>query len=134
MYMDSDNNDSFDGNALNRIASVFRKLIFLDETSIEDEDRNDEDHEEDNQTEKYISEKIVKEIPNSLINFLWYLWELHCDPNDSEVHIKLHSDGDSQAVTLLSADKTATQNFGTSINADITIIKEDTRYYMSYRN
>ena len=84
--------------------------------------------------EKYISERLMNDLTNPLINFLWYLWELYCDPNDGDNIFILSSDGNGQTVKIHSIDKTVNQDFGTNINAEIIIHKDGTKYFMSYKD
>ena len=83
--------------------------------------------------DNYVSEELLKEIPQSLINFLWYLWDVYCDP-DSEVSLLLlQAEDDGQRVTIHPEIMTIKQDFGTAITATILIRKEGSKYYMSRR-
>lgn len=83
--------------------------------------------------EKYVSERLMKEEPQSLINFLWYLWETYCE-KDKESRFLLQTEGDESRlnITICSIGKTITENFGTSINSTIVVHIDGSNCYMSY--
>jgi hypothetical protein len=81
--------------------------------------------------EKYVSEGLLNELPRSLINFVWYLWEAYCDPYASESVFLLQPGESGQRVIISQFDKSIEQNFGTSIDATILIRWDGANYYMS---
>jgi hypothetical protein len=81
--------------------------------------------------EKYVSEKLLNESPRSLINFIWYLWELYCDPAVPESVFSLQPGESGQRVVISQFDKSIEQDFGTSIDATILIRRDGSKYYMS---
>ena len=81
--------------------------------------------------EKFISEELVQEMPQSLLNFIWYLWETYCDPTVSESLFMLKPCSKGQRVIINSIGKTVEQDFDTAINTTIAIRKDGTKYYMS---
>ncbi len=69
---------------------------------------------------RFVSDELRREIPNALLNFLWYLWELYCDPN-TEVSIFTLEVGDKgQCVTV--SGQTVEHDFGTAIEAKIVTL------------
>ena len=82
-------------------------------------------------TKRYVSEKLLNEMPRSLTDFIWYLWEVYCDPDAKESRFLLQSDGNGQRVTIPLIDKTVVQDFGTAFNTVILIRKCGSKYYMS---
>ena len=81
--------------------------------------------------EKYVSERLLNELPNSLINFIWYLWEVYCDPAIEESLLLLQSGSSSQRVFIPQINKSVEQDFGTVIDAIIVIRRDGSNYYMS---
>ena len=81
--------------------------------------------------EKYVSERLLNEMPKSLINFLWYLWDVYCDPSVEENMFLLYPGDSGQRVTISLIEKTVEQDFGTAIKSIILIRKEGSKYYMS---
>ena len=81
--------------------------------------------------EKFVSERLLKELPNSLINFLWYLWEVYCDPATEESRFVLQSGKSGQRVIIPHIDKSFEQDFGTAIDVTILIHRNGSDYYMS---
>jgi hypothetical protein len=81
--------------------------------------------------EKYVSEGLLNELPRSLINFIWYLWEVYCDPAIEESVFLLQPGESGQRVVLPQFDKSIEQDFGTSIDATILIRRDRLSYYMS---
>ena len=83
--------------------------------------------------EKYVSERLLNELPISLINFIWYLWEVYCDSSAEESLFLLQSGGSGQRVVIPRLNKTIEQDFGTAIDSKILIRKDGSKYYMSRR-
>lgn len=83
--------------------------------------------------EKYVSERLLNELPRSLINFIWYLWEAYCDPDALESVFLLQSGKSGQCVVIPQFDKSIEQDFGASIDATILIRRDGSKYYMSRR-
>ena len=81
--------------------------------------------------EKYISEQVLDELPRPLINFLWYLWDVYCDPRAECVLLLLQPSGSSQKVTIPEINKAVEQDFGVAIDATIVICKDGAKYLMS---
>lgn len=83
--------------------------------------------------EKFNDEKVIRELPNALINFLWYLWETYCN-NEETIFVLSQSDsGESrQTVRICAVDKSITKDFGISINAEILIQKNNNDFCMSF--
>jgi hypothetical protein len=81
--------------------------------------------------EKYVSERLLNELPRSLINFIWYLWEFYCDPAATESIFSLSPGESGQRVVIPQFDKSIEQDFGTSIEATILIRSDGSNYYMS---
>ena len=81
--------------------------------------------------EKYISELLLNELPNSLINFIWYLWEAYFDTATEESLFLLQSGKGGQRVILPQLNKFIEQDFGTAIDAIILIRRDGSNYYMS---
>ena len=81
--------------------------------------------------EKYVSERLLDELPKSLINFIWYLWEVYSDPTSKESLFILESGRDGQRVIIPKLDKFIEQDFGTAIDAIILIRRDGSKYYMS---
>ena len=81
--------------------------------------------------EKYVSERLLNELPKSLINFIWYLWEAYYDPTAKESLLILQSGGSGQRVIIPQINKSIEQDFGTAIDVTILIRKEGSKYYMS---
>ena len=84
--------------------------------------------------ERYISEQLMNELPRYFINLLWYLWEIHCDPDAEEsIFILQHTkDGggneDSgkssyQRITIPLINKVIERDFGVAVDATIIIRK-----------
>lgn len=84
-------------------------------------------------TEKYVSERLLDELPRPLINFLWYLWEVYCDTDANESLLVLQPGEIGQRIIIPNADKTVEQDFGTKVEATITIQKIGLKYFMSRR-
>lgn len=82
----------------------------------------------------YTSERLLQEFPRPLLNFLWYVWHTYYDPSESEFRVTLQNSGDasSQQFLIHSAGVNVTQNFGCSIDAEIVVRKDGTRYFMEY--
>ena len=83
--------------------------------------------------DNYVSEELLKEIPQSLINFLWYLWDVYCDPGSEASLLLLQAEDGGQRVTIHPEIMTVKQDFGTTITATILIRKKGSKYYMSRR-
>lgn len=83
---------------------------------------------------RYTSEQLLQELPRPLLNFLWYLWDTYCDPDDPEFRITLQDteDTNGQRFFIHGNGKTLTQDFGCHIAADIVIRKDGARYFMGY--
>ena len=81
--------------------------------------------------EKFVSERLLDELPNSLINFIWYLWEVYCDPAIEESLLSLQSGISGQRVIITQINKSVEQDFGTAIDATIAIRRDGSKYYMS---
>jgi hypothetical protein len=81
--------------------------------------------------EKYVSERLLDELPRSLVNFIWYLWEAYCDPDAPESVFLLKPGESSQRVVMPQFDKSIEQDFGASIDATILIRGDGSKYYMS---
>jgi hypothetical protein len=81
--------------------------------------------------EKYVSERLLNELPRSLINFIWYLWEAYCDPDAPESIFLLKPGEIGQRVVIPQFNKSIEQDFGTSIDATILIRGDGSKYYMS---
>ena len=81
--------------------------------------------------ERYVSEQMLNKIPLSLINFLWYLWEVYCNPDTTETILLIQPGDHGQRVTIPMIEKTVEQDFGTAIDSIILIRKEGSKYYMS---
>jgi hypothetical protein len=81
--------------------------------------------------EKYVSLDLLNKLPKSLINFLWYLWEIHDDPGEAQSLIYLQQGDNGQQITFVASSKVIEQNFGTAVNATVTIKKESEKYFMS---
>jgi len=84
--------------------------------------------------DNYTSEKLLRELPRPLLNFIWYLWDTYSDPSESEfrVTLKNSSDTNGQQFVIHTAGIAVTQNFGCSVNAEIVVRKDGTRYFMEY--
>ena len=83
--------------------------------------------------EKYTSERLLRELPRSLLNFLWYIWETYSNPGETEFHITLDGDASGQKFIIHSTGETVTEAFGCHIDADIVIRKVGARFFMEYR-
>jgi hypothetical protein len=81
--------------------------------------------------EKYVSEGLLNELPRSLINFIWYLWEAYCDETGEESVFLLKQGESGQCVVIPQLDKSVEQDFGTSVDATILIRRNRSNYYMS---
>ena len=81
--------------------------------------------------EKHVSERLLNEISNSLINFLWYLWDVYCDHAAEESTLLLQVSNNGQLVTIPTVNKTVEQAFDTAVDATIIIRKDGLKYYMS---
>ena len=92
---------------------------------------NTENQESCRMTEKYVSERLLNEMPRPLINFLWYLWEMYCNPVAGDIIFVLRSGDNGQQVTMPLIGKTVEQEFGASIDSTILIRKEGSKYFMS---
>ena len=82
-------------------------------------------------SKRFISEQLLSEMSRPLINFIWYLWEMYCDPTAAEYLFILQPCAKGQRIVILHIDKTIEQDFGTAINATILIKKDGANYYMS---
>jgi len=82
--------------------------------------------------QKYVSERLIKEVPKSLTNFLWYLWETYCEEKESRFTLQAEGDESRLNITICSIGKTITQDFGVNINATIVVRKNTDGCYMSY--
>ena len=81
----------------------------------------------------YTSERLLRELPHPLINFIWYLWETYCNPNEQEFRVALHDSGaDGQQFVINSAGTAITKNFDCCVETDIAIRKVEDRYFMEY--
>ena len=81
--------------------------------------------------EKYVSAQLLNELPRALINFLWYLWEVYCDPDIEESLFTLRKVNSGQRVMIPQINATFKQDFDTAVDAEIVIRKEGSNYYMS---
>ena len=81
--------------------------------------------------EKHVSERLLNEVSRSLINFLWYLWDVYCDPTAKESVLLLQVGKNGQLITIPTVNKTVEQDFDTAIDGTIVIRKEGCKYYMS---
>ena len=81
--------------------------------------------------EKYVSERLLNELPKSLINFIWYLWEVYYDPTAKESLLILQPGSRGQRVVIPQLDKSIEQDFGTAIDVTILIRRDGSKYYMS---
>ena len=81
--------------------------------------------------EKYVSDLLLNELPNSLINFIWYLWEVYFDTATEESLFLLQSGKDGQRVIIPQLNKSIEQDFGTAIDGIILIRRDGSDYYMS---
>jgi len=81
---------------------------------------------------KIISKQISDEIPNPLINFIWYLWETYCDSADESIFMLIPCTN-GQRITILPLEKSTEQNFGTGITGTILIRKNGENFYMSLK-
>ena len=80
---------------------------------------------------KYVSERLLNELPKSLINFIWYLWEVYSDPAGKESLFLLQPGESGQRVIIPQLNKSVEQDFGTVIDAIILIRRDGAKYYMS---
>ncbi|MCL2621334.1 MAG: hypothetical protein FWD97_10420, partial [Defluviitaleaceae bacterium] len=89
--------------------------------------------------ERYISEQLMNELPRYFINLLWYLWEIHCDPDAKESifilqYIKNGDNGKDcgsgdkdnskcgyQRITMPLINKVIERDFGVTVDATIII-------------
>ena len=83
--------------------------------------------------EKYVSERLLNELPISLINFIWYLWEVYCDPPAEESLFLLQPGGSGQRVVIPQLNKIIEQDFGAAVDLKILLRKDGAKYYMSRR-
>ena len=83
--------------------------------------------------ERYVSERLLNELPKSLINFIWYLWEAYFDPAAEGCLFLLQSGGSGQRVVIPQLNKTFEQDFGTAVDVTILIKKDGAKYYMSQK-
>jgi len=74
---------------------------------------------------------LLNELPKSLINFIWYLWDVYYDPNDKESLFILQPGSSGQSVILPHINKSIEQDFGTAIDVTILIRRDGSKYYMS---
>ena len=81
--------------------------------------------------EKFVSERLLNELPKSLLNFIWYLWEVYCDPTVKESLFLLQARNHSQRVIIPQLDKSIEQDFGAAIDATILIRRDGSKYCMS---
>ena len=81
---------------------------------------------------KFISKQISNEIPNPLINFIWYLWETYCSSSNESIFILVPC-SKGQRVTILHTEISTVQDFGTAITATIVVRKSGDNYYMSLK-
>jgi len=82
-------------------------------------------------TEQYVSLQLLDELPKPLIRFLWYLWEVYCDPATEESSFLLQVGDSGQRVTILPIDKTVEKDFGIATDVRILIRKDGVKYCMS---
>jgi len=81
--------------------------------------------------EKYVSERLLNELPKSLINFIWYLWEVYSDPTIKESLFLLQAGKSGQRVIIPQINKCIEQDFGTAIDVTILIRRDGSKFYMS---
>jgi hypothetical protein len=81
--------------------------------------------------ERFVSEGLRRELPNAMLNFIWYLWELYCDPDNEVSVLELRPGDKGQRVTV--AGQAVEQDFGTAVEAQIVILKSGNIYLMSRR-
>ena len=81
--------------------------------------------------EKYVSEQLLVELSNPLIVFIWYLWEVYCDPESNENIFLLRSGENGQRITILPLNKIVEKDFGKKVDTTIRIQKHERKYYMS---
>ena len=80
--------------------------------------------------ETHTSEKIQRVLSRPLINFIWYLWEVYCDPCASVSQITLEGGDGGQHFIVPSAGFSTTQDFGCRTDADIVIRRIELGYFM----
>ena len=81
--------------------------------------------------DRFISMHLLNEIPRPLIYFIWYLWDVYCDPTANESLFLLKPGITGQRVTIQHINKTIEQDFGTAIEVTVTIQKNGSKYHMS---
>lgn len=81
--------------------------------------------------QKFVSERLTKQVPRSLINFLWYLFETYRKENENRFILRTDGDERQLNITICSANKTIVQDFGININTAIVIRTDGENYYMS---
>ena len=81
--------------------------------------------------EKLISDDLAKELPKSLVNFLWYIWELHLGEDADEVVFCIETFDEGLNINVPTLGKVFKQDFAATINATIVILKHEQKYYMS---
>ena len=81
--------------------------------------------------ERFVSERLLNQAPLPLINFLWYLWDVYCDPDAVENMLLLKPGESGQCVIIPTVNKTVEKDFGSPIDAIIIIRTEHQKYYMS---
>jgi hypothetical protein len=85
---------------------------------------------------KYVSNELIEELPQPLINFLWYIWEVHFK-NAEETKFLLETSDNGLRIAIPALDKTIEQDFGVAVSATIIIRKgkswrkNRSKYYMS---
>lgn len=80
---------------------------------------------------RFVSQDLLNECPAPFLHFLWYLWDVYCDPNAAESLFLLQAGERGQRVTILSIPKTVEQDFGVRMDAIIRIRKTGENYDMS---
>ena len=88
--------------------------------------------------DKYVSNVLINELPNFLINIIWYIWELYCDRSIKESNtLILQPINGKQQIVIPVINKTIEQDFGMEpVEATIVIRKYvngsgKVEYYMS---
>jgi hypothetical protein len=81
--------------------------------------------------EKHVAEGLLNELPRSLLNFIWYLWEVYFDPAIKESMFILQSGNNVQRVIIPKLNKSIEKDFSTAVDAIILIRKDGAKYYMS---
>jgi hypothetical protein len=62
--------------------------------------------------DKYVSDVLIGELPKSLINIIWYIWELYCDQSNKENVLIFRPTNGKQRIIIPEINKTFEQDFG----------------------